>query len=193
MRISFSSGSSFGAGTCGIRSTGSPLSRKSESIAMRRGDRASRVLAGDRSDERAQPVQRQTSPSCEAEADRLVRDYGEQAYSVARLREDEASRVQMAQEWIRIARAVACRKQERVGLSTGRDCLMLNRSAALILSRSVPLPVPSLMSRVRSAAQAIKTSKPGERKDAASLLPRWIPPQLVSPPRSPPPGTAIAA
>jgi hypothetical protein len=44
----------------------------------------------------------------EAEADRLVRDYGEQAYSVARLREDEASSVQMAQEWNHIARAVAC-------------------------------------------------------------------------------------
>jgi hypothetical protein len=124
----------------------------------------------------------------EAEADRLVRDYGEQAHSIARLREDEASSVQMAQEWIRIARAVSCRTQERVVLSTGRDCLMLNRSAALILSRSVPLPVPSLMSRVRSAAQAIKTSKPGERKDAASLLPRWIPPQLCQPAQIAPPG-----
>jgi hypothetical protein len=40
----------------------------------------------------------------EAEANVLVRDYGEQTYSIARLGEDEASSVQMAQEWIRIVR-----------------------------------------------------------------------------------------
>jgi formylmethanofuran dehydrogenase subunit E len=54
----------------------------------------------------------------EAEAGVLIRDYGQQAYSVARRREQEASSVRMAQEWIRIARAVACKTRERVALTT---------------------------------------------------------------------------
>jgi hypothetical protein len=52
----------------------------------------------------------------EAEADRLVRAYGQHAHSVARRRAQEASSVRMAEEWIRIARAVACKTQ---ALSTG--------------------------------------------------------------------------
>jgi ATP-dependent DNA ligase len=40
-----------------------------------------------------------------------------------------------------------------------------------------------------SAAQAIKTSKPGKPKDASSLLPRRIPPQLGQPVETAPPGS----
>jgi hypothetical protein len=57
----------------------------------------------------------------EGEADRLVRDYGELAYSVAGQQEQEASSVRMAEEWIRIAGAVACKTQERVALTTGTN------------------------------------------------------------------------
>ena len=54
----------------------------------------------------------------EADAETLVREYGQQAYSVARRREQKASGVRMAEEWTRIA-AVACKTQERVVLTTG--------------------------------------------------------------------------
>ena len=70
---------------------------KSDRLLGRRGERARRI---------------------EAEADALVRDYGPQAYSVARLREHEASSFPMTQEWNRIACAVARKTHNRVGLDT---------------------------------------------------------------------------
>jgi hypothetical protein len=61
----------------------------------------------------------------EGEADVLVRDYGAQAYSVARLREHEASSFPMTQEWDRIACAVARKTHKRVGLDPA-TCMALD-------------------------------------------------------------------
>jgi hypothetical protein len=58
---------------------------------------------------------RERARQIEAEANTLVRDYGQQAYAMARRREDEASSVRMSEQWIRIARAVACKTETRVG------------------------------------------------------------------------------
>jgi hypothetical protein len=52
----------------------------------------------------------------EAEADVLVRDYGPQAYSLARSRQQEASSFPMTQEWNRIASAIARKMHTPVGL-----------------------------------------------------------------------------
>jgi hypothetical protein len=61
---------------------------------------------------------RERARQIEAEADTLVRDYGQQAYAMGR-REDEASSVRMSEQWIRIARAVACKTEKRVGPDAG--------------------------------------------------------------------------
>ncbi len=62
---------------------------------------------------------RERARQIEAEADSLVRVYGQQAYAMARRREDEASSVRMSEQWIRIARAVACKTEKRVGPDAG--------------------------------------------------------------------------
>jgi hypothetical protein len=58
---------------------------------------------------------RERARQIEAEADTLLRDYGQHAYAMARPREGEASSVRMSEQWIRIARAVACKTEKRVG------------------------------------------------------------------------------
>ncbi len=54
----------------------------------------------------------------EAEAEALIRDAGDRAYSEARRREHEASSDAIAKDWSRVALAVARKTGKRVGLDT---------------------------------------------------------------------------
>jgi hypothetical protein len=54
----------------------------------------------------------------EAEAEALIRDLGDRAYSEARRRERQASSNEIAKDWGRIALAVAHKTGKRVGLDT---------------------------------------------------------------------------
>ena len=80
----------------------------------------------------------ETAKRIEAEADVLVRDFGTQAYSVARRREQEASSHRMTQEWNRIALAVAQKTHRRMGLDTGTRMAMDADPAAGPMTREIP-------------------------------------------------------
>jgi hypothetical protein len=54
----------------------------------------------------------------DAEAEALIRDLGDRAYSEARRREREASSDEIAEDWGRVALAVARKSGKRVGLDT---------------------------------------------------------------------------
>src|SRR5208337_1814341 len=61
---------------------------------------------------------RERAERIEAEAEALIRDLGDYAYSEARQREREASSIAMAREWCRIAIAIARKSDKRVGFDT---------------------------------------------------------------------------
>ena len=60
----------------------------------------------------------------EAEAEALIRDLGDRAYSEARLREREASSGEIARDWSRIALAVARKTGKCIGLDTATRMAM---------------------------------------------------------------------
>ena len=60
----------------------------------------------------------------EAEAEALIRDLGDRAYSEARRRERQASSNEIAKDWGRIALAVAHKTGKRVGLDTATGMTM---------------------------------------------------------------------
>jgi len=61
---------------------------------------------------------REQAERIEAEADALISDLGDGAYSEARRRAREASSDEMEREWSRVALAVAHKTGRRVGLDT---------------------------------------------------------------------------
>ena len=64
------------------------------------------------------PRRRVRMGSIDAEAEALIRDLGERAYSEARQRESEASSDAIAKDWGRVALAVAQRMEKRIGIET---------------------------------------------------------------------------
>ena len=60
----------------------------------------------------------------DAEAEALIRDLGDRAYSEARRREREASSDEIARDWSRVALAVARKTGKRVGLDTATRMAM---------------------------------------------------------------------
>src|ERR1700676_5420213 len=95
---------------------------------------------------------RERARQIEAEADTLVRDYGQQAYAMARRREDEASSVWMSEQWIRIARAVACKTEKRVGPDAGTRVINANAE----LGRTTNEPHQSTLSDAFSRLEKLE-------------------------------------
>ncbi len=64
------------------------------------------------------PRRRVRMGSIDAEAEALIRDLGDRAYSEARRRESEASSDAIAKDWGRVALSVARRMEKRLGFET---------------------------------------------------------------------------
>jgi hypothetical protein len=100
------------------------------------------------------PRRRVRMASIDAEAEALIRDLGERAYSEARRRESEASSDAIAKDWGRVAQAVARRMEKRTGIETAAG---MAANSALAPDRG---PAPARKPHADSKIGAVDEPKP---------------------------------
>ena len=104
--------------------------------------------------------------SIDAEADALIRDFGDDAHAEARRREDEASSEAIAKDWALVAVAIARRLTADAGSAGSAALGSMAARIALVPDRD---PEPPTVSRAPSAPHFRETTK-----TAQEAIPHWF-------------------